>query len=91
MAWWPMWFVSNHRAYLLPVGTFRTYLTPSDHSKVSCKSWESVWSLFHRIPWYMANNQLTNGVGQKGKSNRNAFTNKYDTDDPITTDNLEVR
>ena len=47
--------------------------------------------MFHKIPWYIANNQLTNGVGQNGKSNRNAFTNKYDTDDPMTTDNLLVR
>jgi len=39
----------------------------------------------------MANSHDTKGVGQNGKSNRNAFTNKYETDDPITTDNLEVR
>ena len=48
-------------------------------------------SLFHKIPWYMASSQLTNGVGQNGKSSLRAFTNKYETDDPITTDNLEVR
>ena len=46
------------------------------HVNVSCKSWESVCSLFQSIPWYMANNHDTKGVGQKGKSKRNAFTNR---------------